>query len=160
MDTEEVAEEVACIEIREITDISEVLKIVPIEVELRKKEPKAGSMSLRDSITWIEAALSGKPIYQAYAFKVYFFYNDDELVGYTILSITKSVIKHFDEIRIYRVWHKDHDCVAKWFELIEWLGGEYGIKKIRFEANIPELEKHFRKKYGFRSVSINMEGEI
>ena len=117
-------------------------------------------MSLRDNITWIEAALNGKQIYQAYGFKVYFFYKDDGLVMYTILSITKSVIKYFDEIRIYRVWHKDPACVEKWFELIEWLGKEYKVKKIRFEANIPELERHFRKKYGFRSVSINMEGEI
>jgi hypothetical protein len=148
------------IEIREVTDIAELLKIVPFEVEVMKKEPKAGSMLLKDKITWIEAELSGKSIYKGYGFKVFFFYRGDELVCFTVLSITKSVIKYFDEIRIYRVWHKDPECVDKFWELIKWLGKEHKIKKIRLETNRPSAERLFRRKYGLRSVSINMEGVI
>jgi hypothetical protein len=148
------------IEIKEVTDIAELLKIVPFEVEVMKNEPKAGSMSLRDKITWIEAGLSEKSILQGYGFKVFFFYKGDDLVCFTVLSITKSVIKYFDEIRIYRVWHKDPECVDKFWELIQWLGKEHKIKKIRLETNRPSAERLFRRKYGLRSVSINMEGVI
>ena len=148
------------VEIREVRDIAELLQIVPIEVEIMKKEPKAGSMSLRDKITWIEAELSGKQIYHFYDFKVYFFYEGEEVVGFTILSITKSAIKYFDEIRVYRVWHKNSDCVEPFWNLIKEIGNHYKIKKLKFEVNRPETERLFRKKYKLRSVSINMEGII
>jgi len=148
------------VEIKEVRDIGEILKIVPFEVEIIKKEPKRGSMSLRDKITWIEAELSGKSIYQAYGFKVFFFYKNSEVVGYTVLSIIKSTIKYFDEIRVHRVWQNDVECIDKFWELIKDLGKECKIKKLRIEVDRPSMERLCRKKYGLRSLSINMEGEI
>jgi len=147
-------------EAREITDISELLKIVPIEIGIMKKEPKHGSMSLRDKITWLEAGMNNKSIHSHYEFKIYFMEKDGELVGFVILSVLKSVIKYFDEIRVYRVWQKDPEVADCFWKVVKELGEKYKIKKIKFEVNRPAMERLCRKKYNMRSVSINMEGKI
>jgi N-acetylglutamate synthase-like GNAT family acetyltransferase len=147
-------------EIREVTDIGEIMKIVPIEVELLRGETIG--MSLRDKLTWIDGELNGKQLYTKYEFKVFMIYEGEKLVGYAIAALTKSKIKYLSEIRIYRVWHekKNKEIAELFMKRIEEWARENKIDKIRSEADKPSMKRLLKSKYGFKVISTNMEKEV
>ena len=146
-------------EIREVTDINEIMQIIPLEIDTMKDEPQG--MPLRDRLTWIEGELNGKQIYTKYEFKVFMIY-ENKLIGYAVAALSKAKIKYFSEIRIFRVWHDNSnpEIGKKFMDFIHNWAKENKINKIRIEVNKPNLERLFRMKYGFKTISTNMEKEV
>lgn len=147
--------------IESVTDMTEILKLVPIEMSMAKKEPELGAMPLRDRLLWIDCMLNKKPLMTLYDFKVLMVYGDDEkVIGFMVLSILKSHIKYFDEIRIYRSWynHKFPKARDEVWKLVQDLAKEHKINKIKCEVN--RGQKAIERKWDFETISVNMERRV
>ena len=144
---------------RQITDMQEIMKLLPIEQEIMKKEPEAGKMSLRDKLLWLDCLVNKKPFVEFNDGGIMGWYDGEKLIGYMILSATKGKIKYFDTLRIYRVWHDPNYDIANEMEnYMVSLAKSLKIHSITSEAN--RRIRAFQRKYQMQPVSVNMERKV
>jgi hypothetical protein len=147
---------------REVTSIEDILKIVPIEVDVMSREPGDAKMPLKDKLTWIDAMLNRKRLTVAQDFKILVWEDDaGQIDAYLMLSLLKSSLKHFSEVRIYRAWRNpDRPELAQemWDAVSGWAKANK-IDKIRAEVNMDRPDG-FVKKYGLKPVSVNTERRL
>ena len=146
-------------ETRQITDMQEIMKLLPIEQEIMKKEPETGKMSLRDKLLWLDCLVNKKPFVEFNDGGIMGWYDGDKLIGYMILSATKAKIKYFDTLRIYRVWHDpNYDISNEMENYMVSLAKSLKIHSITSEAN--RRIRAFQRKYQMQPVSVNMERKV
>jgi len=148
-------------EVRAVTDITEIMRLIPFEVEIAKGEPE-GSISIRDRISWIEAEINNRPFVEYYDFKIFIFYENGEIIGYAIASLTKATIKYFNEIRVYRVWydHEHPECVEEFWKTIKAWAKEHKVHILRADVDSEKLQEHFKEKYKMTPISVLMERRL
>ena len=145
-------------EARKITDMQEIMKLLPIEQAIMAREPEAGKMPLRDKLLWLDCLVNKKPFAETDG-GVMAWYDGDKVVGYMILSCTKSKIKYFDAIHVYRVWHDpDYDIANEVEEYLIGLAKNMKVHTIRSEAN--RRLRAFQRKYHMQPISVNLERKV
>lgn len=145
------------------TDMADILKLVPIEMNIRKKESSKTSMDIKDRLLWIDCILNGKRMTTHYEFKVLMVYEDEskeKVIGFIIFSIMKSNIKYLNEIRIYRAWydHKVPEVKDTVWKMLEEIAKDFKIPKVVFEAN--RGIKAFVKTWKMKPVSVTLERKV
>ena len=144
-----------------ITDIAEIIKLVPIEVQIAKKESSRGAMPIKDKIEWIRCMVNGEPIITKHEFRVVGVYNDDsEIIGYAIASLTVSKIKYFNELRVYRIWYDYHypEAIQMLQEEAKRWAKENKVHVMRSEVD--RRLKAWKRAWNMEPVSVNMERRI
>ena len=146
-------------ESRQITDMQEIMKLLPIEQAIMEKEPEAGKMQLRDKLLWLDCLVNKKPFIEFNDGGVMGWYDGEKIVGYMIISITKAKIKYFDCLRVYRIWHDPHYDISK--EMEDYLLGV--AKKMKVHSITSEANRRlraFQRKYQMQPISVNMERKV
>lgn len=144
-----------------VTDLTEILKLVPIEVGIAKKENQRFSMPIKDKLEWIMCMVNHEPMILKYEFRVLIVYNDeDQVIGYAIASLTVSKIKYFNQLKVYRIWYDHH-----YPEAIKMLDDEAKrwAKENKVHVMTSEADrrlKAWKRKWKFEPVSVNMERRL
>lgn len=147
--------------IQEITDIKDVLDIIPIESMIIHDEPSLGSMCIRDKLTWMDCMMNKKPFIVKYDFRILTDRNEEgKVIAFAVISLLKTTIKYFDEVRIYRVYCEDGhpEIIKEFLGIIEKWAKDNKINVIRAEAN--KMLNLFKRKYKMIPVSVNMERRL
>jgi hypothetical protein len=149
------------VRLESVKDIGKILEIVPIEVELSKKEGEKNAMPIKEKLEWVMRMLNGEPFVTSIDFKVLMVYSDqDTLVGYAIACLTTSKIKYFNELRLYRVWYDHHYPEA--IKMLEEEGMRWA-KENKVHVIRTEMDRRVKalaRKRKYEAVSVNMERRI
>jgi hypothetical protein len=147
---------------REITSMEDVLRLVPIEVEIMGRDGSDNQMPLKDKLTWLDAMLNHKRLAMAQDFKILVWEDGNgKIDAYLILSALKSSLKYFSEIRMYRAWRnpeKPELAQEMWDATVLWAKANR-IDKIKAEADLT-LPDVLIEKYGFKPASVNVERRL
>jgi len=144
-------------------DMTDILKLVPIEMNMLKKHHSKNAMDIKDRLLWIDCILNGKKMTTHYEFKVLMVYadeNKEKVLGFIIFSIMKSNIKYLNEIRIFRAWY-DHgfpEIKDTVWTMLENIAKEFKIHKIVFEAS--RGIKAFVRTWKMKPVSVILERKV
>jgi len=142
--------------IKRITDMSEVLKLVPIEVKLRAKEKS--EIRTKDLLEFVQKMITNPHFY------VIAIYDDaeDKVIGYMVMLAVTANIMNMKCIEIYRVWY-DHTYRKSGVRELGWdavkmIAEAYKIHKVRFTTR--KHVKAFEKAWGFEPIATVMERRI
>jgi len=83
------------INIIEMRDISDFLKLIPMEMEIRNKGRDI--MPIKDMITFVQRQLEDNP-----NFHILIAYDDERIVGYAAFYINPQ--PEFRQFHLYRIW--------------------------------------------------------
>jgi len=136
--------------VERITDIQEVLKCLPYESEIRSK----GREYLRESVQleFISSTIDNP------MFGYFVAYNDnDEVLGYTF-AILNLMIRGHERIILSRMYAKEPEIRDALIEALEEWAESYKIEVVQLVTN--KHIKVFRRKYGFKPVSVVLERRI
>jgi len=134
------------VEIRRTTDISEVLRCLPFEREVRKK----GRDILREShtILIIQSQLENP------MFGFWIAYDDeDNIKGYVVAAL--SLYPGMERCHIMRIYAKDKALFKQFEEILKAWGKEYHVKIA--SITVGKHVKAFQRLLGYVPVSVNME---
>jgi hypothetical protein len=136
----------------ETRDISEVMKCIPMEIEIRKKGRDI--MPIKDTLSLLKASFDNNPY-----FKFYMILADDcdNLLAYFALIIKPE--KELKTIHLYRIWYNGAKEVLEQIkEIIRYIGKETKCKRLTIE--VYSNEKALERIYGFKKSSVIMERRI
>ncbi len=139
------------IKIEKVYDIQEILKCVPIEEEIRKKE--GNRYPLKNMLLFIVSQLQNP------FFSFWMVYNKErEVIGYMITLMSK--VPGMEGIQVIRVWydHKYPKISKKFWKILKTEAKQNNIKKIMI--SVERRMKALQKKWKFKLVSVNMERRI
>lgn len=135
--------------IERITDLSEILKCLPFEREIRNKGRDRTRES--DMLMFIRNQL-GNPL-----FGVWIAYDDkDDILGYCValLNLFPGIQREY----ILRIYSKDKKVTSDLVEILSQWAKEYKVKlaQITVNKNIKAMQRIFK----FKPISVNMERRI
>jgi hypothetical protein len=136
----------------ETRDISEVLRCIPMELEIRKKG--RDTMSIKDTLSLLKLNFDHNPY-----FKFYMIFPDDtdDLLGYIALIIRPE--KEMKTIHLYRIWYNGTQVVMDQIkDIIKYISKETKCRRLTIE--VFKNEKALEKKWGFKKSSVIMERRI
>jgi hypothetical protein len=136
----------------ETRDITEVLRCVPMEMEIRKKG--RDHMPIRDMLSLVKENFEHNPLFH---FFLIFEDDSDNLIGYFAIIIRPQ--KEFRTINLYRIWHDGSKEVRdKIEEIITQIAKETKCRRLTIE--VYKNESSIERLYGFRKSSTVMERRI
>lgn len=136
--------------VERIFDIQEVLKCLPFEREIRNK----GREYLRESVQLeFIASTIDNPLFGY--FIVYD--NNDDVLGYSF-AILNMAIKGHERVLLIRMYAKQNEVRELLVQAMTEWAKEFNIKIVQITTN--KNIKVFKRRYGFKVVSVNMEREI
>jgi hypothetical protein len=136
----------------ETRDIADILKCIPMELEIRKKGRDI--MPIRDMLSILKKNFDSNPF-----FKFYMILEDEgeKLLGYVGLIIRLE--KENKTIHLYRIWHDGtKEVLDKLKEIIRYISKESRCKRLTIE--VYKNEKVLERIYGFKRHSVIMERRI
>lgn len=135
--------------VKRVTDMMDIMQIVPIEVRLREKEQS--DVPVKDILTFINAQL------QSPYFAAWIVTDNDIVLGYVFTLINAFAQK---EMMILRIWYEPHhkEAIKMLIEAMTQWVTEHKVKKVRIE--IKRGLKAFQKKWKFYPVSVIMERRV
>lgn len=144
--------------IKRITQIEEVLRIVPIENELREKE--GTHIKTQEMLSLINSQLNNPLFYLIY---VYEDKTEANLMGYIIFIVIPIKLMDMKSLNILRIYYnhkyyKDSNIQKTGWEIIEHVAKQYDIHKIRIEVS--RGVKAYQKKWKFKPMRTVMEREV
>jgi hypothetical protein len=137
--------------VKRVTDIAEVLRIVPIEVKLRQKEKS--DIAIKDVLTFVQGQLQSNPY-----FGIWIVEDGEDVAGYVGLFI--NVIGRQKSLYIWRIWHDPHrpEVMLMLQDIIAECASNTKTDKIRIE--VTRGMKAFNRKWGFKPISTIMERRV
>jgi hypothetical protein len=136
----------------ETRDITEILKCIPMELEIRKKGRDV--MPIRDMLSLLKLTFENNPL-----FKFYMIFEDegDALLGYMGLFVRPE--REVRTIHLYRIWHNgSKDVLEKLKEIIRGISKETKCRRLTIE--VYKNENVLERIYGFKRHSVIMERRI
>lgn len=135
--------------VKRVTDMMDIMQIVPIEVRLREKEQS--DVPVKDILTFVNAQLLNP------YFSIWIATENNRVLAYVITLINAFNTK---EIVILRIWYDHHNKEA--FRLMvkemETWAKSNGVQTERIEIN--RGMKAYIKKWNFNPVSVVMKRRI
>ena len=135
--------------IERTTNIQEVLKCVPFEMEIIKKG--RDSSRIKDRLLFVKSQL-GNP-----AFGHWMAYDEeDNVIGYTLAML--SLVPGMERLHLLRMWAPKKELKETFCEILETWAKDNHVKtaQITTTKNIKVL----KRKYGFVVDSVNMVRRI
>lgn len=143
--------------IKRITEIEDVLRIVPIEVKLREKEK--AHVKTKELLTFVQGQLTNPLFYLVF---VYEDETEQNLAGYMALLAIPYNLMDMKSISILRVYYdpkyKHTDIKDVLWRIIEEVAKIYHIKKVRGEVS--RGAKVFQRKYKFKMIKTVLERRL
>jgi hypothetical protein len=137
--------------IERITDISEILKCLPFEREIRKKGRDV--MREADMLLFIESQINN-PL-----FGFWISYDEEgKINGYVVAMI--SPFTGMERLILMRIYAKDKSILNAFIDIGKQWAKQYKIKKMTMTVSQGKDMKAFKRAYQFIPVSINMERRI
>lgn len=136
--------------VKQLTDMSDILKLVPIEVALRAKEKT--DVPIKDVLTFIQHQLSNP------YFGIWGVFDDDKMLGY--VSAYANIVGSTREVYIWRIWHDPHhnEVMPVLHNVLKEFGKMTKAKKARIE--VTRGMKALERKWGWKPKSVIMELEV
>jgi hypothetical protein len=134
--------------VKRVTDMAEVLKIVPIETRLREKEHS--QVPVKDILSFVNMQINS-PL-----FAIWMVLDGETVRGYACTLI--NPISH--SMMIWRIWYDQHKKEAMTLlkeAILQW-GKSYKVKILRIEV-IRGL-KALQRTWGFNPKSVIMERRV
>jgi len=136
----------------ETRDISEVLRCLPMEIEIRKKGRDV--MPIKDTLSLLKMNFEHNPYFKFY---MIFADEEDKLLGYMAIIIRPQ--KEYKTIHLYRIWYDGtKEVFEKMKEIITYIGKETKCKRLTIE--VYKNEAALERLYGFKKSSVIMERRI
>lgn len=137
--------------ITETRDINEVLKCLPMEIEIQKKGRDV--MPIKDLLSVLNTAFTTNP-----NLRFFMAYDENEgVLGYMVLILYPD--KEYRSIQIYRIWtNGKKEILESFIEIIKTLAKEFRCKKIIIVTR--KNTKALKRKWGFKVSSTIMERSI
>lgn len=137
--------------VKRLTDMADILKLVPIEVRLREKEKT--EVPTKDMLTLIQSQLPN-PLFGIWGV----FNGNEQVLGY--VSAYVNVIGTTKDMYIWRIWHdpKHKEVMNILQNILKEFAMATRTKKVKIE--VTRGMKAFNKKWGFKPKSIIMEREV
>ena len=133
--------------IERTNDMTEILKCLPFEREIRKRGRDSSRES--DMLLFVQSQLSN-PL-----FGFWIAYNDDKIIGYTVAMI--NPIKGMERLHLLRIYTKRKDLMKEFENILKEWAKQFKIKIAQMTVTNGKMIKAFQKKYGYKVVSVNME---
>ncbi len=134
--------------IERVTDISEILKCLPFEREIRKK----GRDDTREShlILFIQSQLIN-PL-----FGFWIAYDDEKNIkGYIVTLI--SLFPGHERLYILRIYSKEKGLMGEFEKVLKEWAKLFKVKIASMTITDSRMIKAMKKRYGYKIVSVNME---
>ncbi len=137
--------------IKKVTNISEVLRLVPIEVRLREKEKS--DVPVKDILTFIQQQLQINPY-----FGIWIVEEDDEVVGY--VGLFANIVGGTRDVYMWRIWYEPHrhEVIKILYDIVVAYAEEVKAKKVRIE--VTRGVKALERSWGFKPVATIMERRV
>jgi hypothetical protein len=138
--------------VKRITDMADIMNIIPIEVRLRVKEKT--NVPVKDILAFLNVQLPN-PL-----FAVWMVADGEDIAGYVFTLINTFSSSSNREMMILRIWYDQHkkEAIRLLVEVMrEWVK-ENKIKNVRIE--VKKGLRAFQKKWGFKPVSVIMERRV
>lgn len=143
--------------IKRVTDIEDVLRIVPIEVKLRAKEKT--SVKTNELLTFVQSQLTNPLFYFICVFEDE---TEKDLVGYIVLLAVPYNIMDMKSVNVLRVYYDPkyrHTNIKEiGWKIIEEVGRVNHIKKVRIEAS--RGVRAYERTWGFKPVRTVLERRL
>ena len=133
--------------IKEVQDISEIIKCLPFEIEIQRKGRDNGRAS--HLISFIQTQLNNP------FFKFLIAYDEEseeDIIGYTIAII--NPIPGYKELCLLRIYAKNKKVREEFERIGEEIMAENKLKRV--SMTVQERYIKVFKRYGFTPVSVNM----
>ena len=132
--------------IERIYEISEILKCLPFEREIRKKGRDSSRES--DMILFVKSQLENPMFgfWMAYD-------NNNNIIGY--ISAMISLMPGMERLHLLRIYAKQKGLFKQFEDILKEWAKQYKIKIAQMTAK--KHIKFFQKKYGYNPVSVNLE---
>ncbi len=136
----------------ETRDVSEVLRCLPMELEIRKKGRDV--MPIRDTLSLLKKNFEHNPYFR---FFLIFADDNDDVLGYMGLVIYPE--KELKTIHLYRIWYNGtKEVLEQLKEIIRHIAKETKCKRLTIE--VYNNEAALERSYGFKKSSVIMERRI
>ena len=134
--------------IQRTNDISEILKCLPFEREIRNK----GRDDQRESnmLLFVQSQLNN-PLFG------FFMAYDDEnnIIGYMVTII--SLLPGAERLHILRIYAKQKELMKQFEEVLKEWAKLFKVKSACMTVTNAQMIKAMKRKYGYKVVSVNME---
>jgi hypothetical protein len=143
--------------VKRVTDISDIIKLVPIEVQLRKKHHSL--VKTRDLLEFIEKMLPN-PLF--YPVVVYEDETEQHIIGYIIILVIPNKLMDMQCVSVLRVWYdphyKDQGIVDVGWKIMKTICKQHNIDRIRIEVS--RGSKAYHRVWGFEPIATVMERRV
>jgi len=136
----------------ETRDITDILKCIPMELEIRKKGRDI--MPIRDTLSLLKQNFESNP-----CFRFYMIYadNSEKLIGYFGIIVRPE--KEIRTIHLYRIWYDGtKEVIEKIKETIREIAKTTKCRRLTVE--VYDNEKALERLYGFKKHSTIMVRRI
>jgi hypothetical protein len=137
--------------IKRVTEMAEVLKLVPIEIKLREKEKS--EVPTKDILAFVQGQLQTNPY-----FGMWIVEDEDIVLGYVGLFL--NVVGGIRDLHIWRVWHDPHhpEVMDVLYKTVTDCAKNARARTMKID--ITRGAKAYEKKWGFKPVSTIMERRL
>lgn len=139
---------------KRITDMSEMLKLVPIEVKLRNKEKS--ETKTKEMLEFVQKMLPNPMFYPV------IIYDDTEstILGYMMILVIADKVMDMQAINVLRVWREPHHKEVNQLilDILKVIADKTNIHKVRMATK--GRERAFKKTWGFETKATLMERRI
>lgn len=143
--------------VKRITEMADVLRVVPIEVKLREKE-KTGT-GTNEFLTFVQSQLLN-PFF--YFIQVFEDNSESNLVGYIVVLVIPIKIMGLQQVNIMRVYYdpkyRKTGILKTLWNTVDVIAKYHKIKKIRIE--VTRGERAIARKHGFKKYATVMERRV
>jgi hypothetical protein len=143
--------------VKRITDISDMMKLVPIEVQLRNKHHS--SVKTRDLLEFVEKMLPNQLFYPVV---IYEDETEQKPIGYIVILVIPNKLMDMRCVSVLRVWYdphyKDQGIVELGWNIMKTICKQHNIDKIRIEVS--RGAKAYHKAWGFEPIATVMERRV
>ena len=131
--------------VKRITDMEEIVKCIPFEVEIREKG--RDSTKVQKMLLFVQSQLEN-PL-----FGFWMVYEENEIKGYAVTLI--NPIPGMEALLLWRLYAKTKEVRELLEDTLREHADEFGIKKVQITTN--KNIKALQRKHHFKPVSVNME---
>jgi N-acetylglutamate synthase-like GNAT family acetyltransferase len=135
-------------EIRQTTNIGEILRCVPFETEIR--DNGRDNSEIKDLLYFLQEYIETPVL------RMWIAYDDDKIIGYCVAMV--SMAPGMKGLILLRMYAKQREIREGFEEVLREWAKETGCKKAYMIAH--KNIKAFQRRYGFKPVSVIMERRI